>query len=88
MYRFKKDLNIDKIGLYPSDKGFIWFNFWWARGDYINKLEEPIISEDRYYYEVWLNKFKKIECDNSYSIIYDNNKCLSFDEVNDVIKPM
>ncbi len=79
---FKNNSNIHKIGLLPSDSGFIWYNFWWARGEYINKLEEPIISEDRYYYEVWLSKLKKVKCNDSYSIMNDSNNCSSFEEVN------
>jgi len=82
---FKDNSNIHKIGLLPSNKGFIWYNFWWARGEYINKLEEPVITEDRYYYEVWLSKLKYInsdECNDMYSIINNNNKCYSFEEVN------
>jgi hypothetical protein len=79
---FKNNSNINKIGLLPSNSGFIWYNFWWARGDYISKLEEPIISEDRYYYEVWLSKVKKYNCDDSYSLLNNSNNCKSFDEVN------
>jgi hypothetical protein len=79
---FKNNSKIHKLGLYPSDKGFIWFNFWWARGEYINRLEEPIITEDRYYYEIWLSKLKKVECENSYSTIYNGNTCFTFDEIN------
>ena len=79
---FKNNSNIHKLGLYPADKGFVWFNFWWARGEYINRLEEPIITEDRYYYEIWLSKLKKVKCEDSYSTIYNGNACLTFDEIN------
>ncbi len=79
---FKNNSNIHKIGLLPSNTGFIWYNFWWARGDYIAKLENPIISEDRYYYEVWLSENKKINCSDSYSLLNNLNKCSSFEEVN------
>lgn len=62
---FEEEVNINKIGLFPAHqitgkgdefRGWIWFNFWWARSSYIRHLEEPIITSDRYYYEWWLTK--------------------------------
>lgn len=63
---FFSDDRINKIGLFPaigddrdSEKpgtrgGWIWFNFWYARGRYLVKCDEPKITEDRYYFEHWL----------------------------------
>jgi hypothetical protein len=50
---------INKIGLFPAGvsgkpAGFIWFNFWWARSDYIRTLPKPAEDPNRYYYERWL----------------------------------
>lgn len=50
---------INKIGLFPAEdsgkpRGFIWFNFWWARSDYIRTLPKPAEEPNRYYYESWL----------------------------------
>ena len=62
---FKEKQSVNKIGLFPANHiddndgkvgGWIWFNFWWARSSYIRNLEEPIITDDRYYYEGWLSK--------------------------------
>ena len=42
--------------MFPSaqhKKNFIWFNFFWVRGTYLNTCENPIISDNRYYYELW-----------------------------------
>ena len=47
---------INKAGVGSSDKGFMWFNFWWARGSYLIECEEPIINDDRWYYEEWISK--------------------------------
>lgn len=35
---------------------FIWFNFYWIRSSYVKTLEEPVITDDRYYYEAWAAK--------------------------------
>ncbi|QNX09250.1 hypothetical protein IC784_03035 [Acinetobacter seifertii] len=65
---FDKNHHINKIGILPGEgsgfgdeqqqyrnlKGWIWFNFWWARKSYIATLSEPIETSDRYYYEYWL----------------------------------
>lgn len=51
--------HINKIGLTASEAGWMWFNFWWARGSYLIECEEPKIIEQRYYYEEWL--YRKID---------------------------
>jgi hypothetical protein len=54
---FEKNPTISEIGLFPSlsnKKKFIWFNFFWVRGNYVVTCEDPIITDDRYYYEKWL----------------------------------
>ena len=36
---------IQLMCMFPSNEGFCWFNFFWVRGDYINKYcENPIIT--------------------------------------------
>lgn len=78
--KWKKILNIlgerekiNKIGLAASEQGWMWFNFWWARGSYLINCEEPIITPDRYYYEDWLHRIKnqKGTCDDCYSLFED-----------------
>ena len=49
---------INKAGFAASEYGYIWYNFWWARASYIQKLEEPELTKDRYYYERWLGRVK------------------------------
>ncbi|WP_316798855.1 hypothetical protein [Pedobacter frigidisoli] len=61
-----KNPQINKAGLFPAigsndDKeifgvrgGWIWYNFWYARGSYIVNCDEPLITHDRYFFEHWL----------------------------------
>ncbi len=56
MFENKEHYKIQKACLFPSENGFSWFNFWWARTNYIAKCKEPTIEEDRYYYERWLGE--------------------------------
>jgi hypothetical protein len=84
---FKNNSNIQKVGLFPSDEGWVWFNFWWSRGEYISNLKEPIISEDRYYYETWLKPDTYNICNDAYSTIYKETKCFNQpDTVNEINK--
>lgn len=53
---FQRFKSVNKIGFFPSNDGFIWFNFFWVRGTYIASCKEPIITEDRYYYESYLGR--------------------------------
>lgn len=63
---FQTNQQVNKIGLFPARKlnaqgniirgGWIWYNFWWARAEYIRSLEPPKINpKHRYYYEEWLS---------------------------------
>jgi hypothetical protein len=67
---FKNNKDIMRIGMFPSDGGWVWFNFFWTRGDYLRTCEEPRITNDRYYYESWLCNSVMREFD-SYSL-YSN----------------
>jgi len=50
-----KNVNfINKIGLWPSEKGFIWVNFFYIRGSYL-KIP-PIITKDRWWYEEYISQ--------------------------------
>ena len=46
--------SVSKIGAAASTSGFMWWNFWFARGSYINKVEKPKKTNKRHYYEYWL----------------------------------
>lgn len=64
---------IDKIGYYSGGIGWIWYNFWYARGSYINKVEKPVKTDRRHYYEDWLARKIYNKEDNS-----NEEKPLSF----------
>ena len=64
-YKLLKDINkikdiftifykINKIGYFCSNVGFMWYNFWFARGSYIKNVIKPIKTNVRHYYESWL----------------------------------
>lgn len=54
LHIFHTKKKVNKVGFAGSDKGFMWFNFWWARGTYLATCETPAITDDRFYYEYWL----------------------------------
>lgn len=56
--------DIDKVGFSSGGMGWIWYNFWYVRTSYINKLEKPIKTERRHYYEDWLAR--KVEIGDEY----------------------
>lgn len=65
---------INKVGLFPSEEGWIWYNFWYAKGTYLASLNAPEITDHRWYYESWLgrgasNGAKKAgDCINIYKV--------------------
>jgi hypothetical protein len=51
--------SIDKVGSSCSKDGYIWHNVFFVRSSYVQQLEEPIMTDHRYYYEQWLARRKK-----------------------------
>jgi len=47
---------IDKVGHESGGIGWIWYNFWYARGSYLNRVERPLQIKRRHYYEDWLGR--------------------------------
>jgi|GEM_PF-4379978 len=47
---------IQKLGFMAGGNGWLWYNFWWARGSFIRMLEPPIMTDRRHYYEDWLGR--------------------------------
>lgn len=58
---FNNNKNLAIAGPFPAitfgenslDRQFIWFNFMWLRASYVCKVEEPKITDNRFYYESW-----------------------------------
>jgi len=48
---------IDKAGAISGGNGWVWYNFWFARGSYLQQVQEPILTRRRHYYEDWLGRF-------------------------------
>lgn len=85
--------SIDKVGYFSGGIGWIWYNFWYARGSYINQVEKPILTDRRHYYEDWLCRKlidplcnKQVDNIERPTAFYENTllSCYSFytDEVN------
>jgi hypothetical protein len=61
--------SINKIGLFPSEHGSIWFNFFWIRASYlINKKAPNKIIDTRFDYEHYIG-FDNQYNDDCYSLI-------------------
>lgn len=72
--------NINKVGYLPSENGkYIWINFWFAKATYINTLEQPTLTQDRFYYEAWLGQTKNLNYNflDSYCI-YDPENLIGY----------
>lgn len=50
--------SVYKVGLCTNR--YVWYNFFWVKPEYLNNLEEPIITTDRYYYEDWLARIPRV----------------------------
>lgn len=71
---FMVNSKIQKAMLSPSETGWGWFNFWWARGSYLvscKPIEIPtnLTEPDRFKCEVWLGEMGSQTWEDCYSII-------------------
>lgn len=46
--------HVNKIGFGASLAGFMWGNFWWARGTYLARCQPPVVTDDRFSCEAWI----------------------------------
>lgn len=83
LYIFEKYPTIQKAGLMPAEKGWIWFNFWWARASYIISCSPIEVSDDRFVCENWLGENGNQHWNDSYSLI-NNNISFSADPSTDI----
>ena len=59
--------SINKVGLWVSERGFIWLNFFYIRGKYLDF--EPEINSNRFYYESYIGKGDYTDC---YSLVNES----------------
>jgi hypothetical protein len=73
---FNKRPEINKVCYGCSEQGFCWYNFYWVRGEYVARLDAPIITEDRYYYESYIGEARKQGAGykDCYNIISNSDK--------------
>jgi len=82
---FNSQTHINKVCIGCSPEGFCWYNFFWVRGKYLLNCKKPIISNDRYYYEMYIGFENKNSSHNDcYNLIENNSK--DFYTMDDIIK--
>lgn len=54
--------SVQKLGICTNR--FVWYNFFWVKPEYLNLLEEPIQTNNRYYYEDWLSRIPRSPSEN------------------------
>jgi len=80
---FDNNKLLEVAGAIPHIAGFIYFNFFWCRSSYVkNYCSEPIVSENRYIWEIWIGsqysrKYKVI----TYSPIIKYEQVTNYHEV-------
>jgi len=69
---------LNRLGCVSGGGGWMWFNFWIGRSDYLSKLEKPVLTSRRHYYEDWLcRREKPSETTDLHCVAQGNEK--SFD---------
>lgn len=71
-----KNNQVDIGTLFPHNRSFAFYNFFWIRGDYVKKyLPLPIPSKNRFVWEEWIgNPYSKKENIKTYSSLLGYNK--------------
>jgi FkbM family methyltransferase len=87
LYNWKQTLSlfdnkfINKVGVWPSEQGFIWLNFFFVRASYIEL--PPGIHTDRFEYEYYISKCstKNFGYSDCYSLAHGKIGCYTRDQV-------
>ncbi|MGN1280826.1 MAG: hypothetical protein ACI4UM_02830 [Succinivibrio sp.] len=97
---FDRNEQVVRIGAFPkkdddsSDVSgcFIWFNFFWIRASYAKTLEEPVITDNRFYYENWSSKDIGERGDSyrrlTYSLYSGSHTGYTIHEASDILKKL
>ena len=62
---FQENTTVTRIGMFPTEGGWMWVNFYWARGSYLQELVEPIRTTRRFFYEDWLARVYDASTENA-----------------------
>ena len=49
--------SVEKVGISQGGNGWMWHNFFAAKARYLKTRPEPLLMNDRYYYEGWLGGY-------------------------------
>lgn len=73
---FKKNEDLDVGGIFISEFGFAWYNFFWINSKYVkNHLPKPEFTSHRYYWERWIGNEHSTKKDiKTFSPILGYNK--------------
>jgi hypothetical protein len=66
--------DVQKVGLFPAGSGHVWYNFFFARGTYLQALPEPVVTDRRHYYEGWLGETGTGNVRNAYSLFSGSSR--------------
>ena len=84
---FDDNPDIMKAALFPAEhhnNNFCWLNFYWSRGSYLITCKNPIITDNRYYYELWSESGNNL-MGNVYNIYENNYKKYKLNEVGNIL---
>ncbi len=52
---------MNKAGLFFGKYGWVWYNFWYAKGHYLTTCTPPVLTDNRYAYEDWLGRASAVK---------------------------
>lgn len=86
---FDQNPSVMKAGLFPSKhhlpNDYVWLNFFYAKGEYLITCNQPIISVNRYYYELWSGTGKLGGDESVFNILEKNYRKYLLNEVGDIL---
>ena len=67
-----EDSRVDKVGSSFSHAGWVWWNYWWARASHLARVEPPVLTARRHYYEDWLCRETNVPTHTERALTTDN----------------
>jgi hypothetical protein len=61
---------MNKAGLFFEKRGWVWYNYWYAKASFLSECIPPYVTSNRYHYEAWIGVDAKNKFTNNQDCVF------------------
>jgi len=88
VHLFETQPLVMKAGLLPGYRGFVFYNFWYARGSYLARCDPPVLTLNRHDNELWLGYSGSGTWTDTYAILEETIRYYSGTEATTLMQKL